>query len=322
MNDIVSNQASSLHESVSAVTEISSMVHKSDEAANRSLEISVASTEKSNLGKKAVESMLNSIDRIDHSNKVITEKIQKSNEEISSVVDLISEIGDKTNVINDIVFQTKLLSFNASVEAARAGEHGKGFAVVAEEIGSLANMSGKAALEISDMLENSIRDVTTIVENTKKQIEKLVTEAKITVDEGIMRSKECGKALDDIIENVKMVDSRVNEIACSSTEQAMAIKEVNIAMNELDTLTSQSKLISDQNLSMSKNLYGQTDKVEQVISDLASLVSNKRGQDKSLSKESKAKDMGKVVSLNTKLNVEEHDYKDIPAADDSRFEDL
>ncbi len=51
------------------------------------------------------------------------------------------DIGDKTKVINDIVFQTKRLSFNASVEAARAGEHGKGFAVVAEEVGNLAQMS-------------------------------------------------------------------------------------------------------------------------------------------------------------------------------------
>ncbi|MBC7465119.1 MAG: hypothetical protein H7256_03945 [Bdellovibrio sp.] len=50
----------------------------------------------------------------------------------------MEEIGNKTKVINDIVFQTKLLSFNASVEAARAGEHGKGFAVVAEEVGKLA----------------------------------------------------------------------------------------------------------------------------------------------------------------------------------------
>ena len=60
----------------------------------------------------------------------------------------MEQIKDKVNIINDIVFQTKLLSFNASVEAARAGENGKGFAVVAEEVGNLASVSGKAANEI------------------------------------------------------------------------------------------------------------------------------------------------------------------------------
>ena len=72
---------------------------------------------------------------------------------------LISEIGNKTKVINDIVFQTKLLSFNASVEAARAGEHGKGFSVVAEEVGNLAHMSGNSAKEITQLLESSINRV-------------------------------------------------------------------------------------------------------------------------------------------------------------------
>jgi methyl-accepting chemotaxis protein len=89
--------------------------------------------------------------------------MNKSNDEISSIVKVIAEIGDKTKVINDIVFQTKLLSFNASVEAARAGEQGKGFAVVAEEVGNLATMSGKAAEEISSMLGDSMGKVELIV---------------------------------------------------------------------------------------------------------------------------------------------------------------
>jgi methyl-accepting chemotaxis protein len=76
-------------------------------------------------------------------------QINYSNEQMSEIVKVIQEIETKTKVINDIVFQTKLLSFNASVEAARAGEQGKGFAVVAEEVGNLAQMSGNAAKEIS-----------------------------------------------------------------------------------------------------------------------------------------------------------------------------
>ena len=78
------------------------------------------------------------------------------------ILGYIKSIEEKTKVINDIVFQTKLLSFNASVEAARAGEQGKGFAVVAEEVGNLATMSGTSAEEISKLLESSISHIESI----------------------------------------------------------------------------------------------------------------------------------------------------------------
>jgi methyl-accepting chemotaxis protein len=77
------------------------------------------------------------------------QELKENLSRISEVFKIVQEIAEKTNVINDIVFQTKLLSFNASVEAARAGEHGKGFAVVSEEIGKLAASSGKASVEIN-----------------------------------------------------------------------------------------------------------------------------------------------------------------------------
>jgi hypothetical protein len=97
---------------------------------------------------------------IQETNKKLVDDVLEGNRKISEIVELVKEIGNKTKVINDIVFQTKLLSFNASVEAARAGEHGKGFAVVAEEVGNLASMSGQASKEISALLENLNTDST------------------------------------------------------------------------------------------------------------------------------------------------------------------
>ena len=79
-------------------------------------------------------------------------------------------------MINDIVFQTKLLSFNASVEAERAGEHGKGFAVVAQEVGNLATMSGESAEEITKILDESVKMVQKLVSSNQVEIEKLVQE--------------------------------------------------------------------------------------------------------------------------------------------------
>lgn len=79
---------------------------------------------------------------------------------------------------------TKLLSFNASVEAARAGEHGKGFAVVAEEVGNLANMSGRAAGEIEGMLGESLTQVETILEKTRSEVKDALEQGSVEAGHG------------------------------------------------------------------------------------------------------------------------------------------
>jgi len=116
---------------------------------------------------------------------------------------IISEIENKTKIINEIVFQTKLLSFNASVEAARAGEQGKGFAVVAEEVGNLAELSGKAATEITSMLDSGLAKVNDIAVGTKRRVGEISTEGsqKITSSKRIIEDSK--QVLDSILENVK-----------------------------------------------------------------------------------------------------------------------
>ena len=159
LSQAATQQAASLQETSAAVEQLSSMVTKNAENAKNTASSSAQSQEKAGEGKEAVNRMMQSMDEINQSNDSIMDQINASNQQMAGIANVIKEIGNKTKVINDIVFQTKLLSFNASVEAARAGEHGKGFAVVAEEVGNLAQMSGNAAKEISDMLEDSIRKV-------------------------------------------------------------------------------------------------------------------------------------------------------------------
>lgn len=81
--------------------------------------------QEANDGKEIVQGLKDAMLEIDRSNTEL--------EEVNQVVRLIHE---RTNVINEIVFKTQMLSFNANIEAARAGQHGLGFAVVATEMGS------------------------------------------------------------------------------------------------------------------------------------------------------------------------------------------
>ena len=184
-------QATSLHETVSAVNEINAMMSKSSEMAISSQKKSEDNILKVNEGKNTIHNMILSINNIQQSNQEIMEEVLESNKNISSIIKVISEIEHKTKVINEIVFQTKLLSFNASVEAARAGEHGRGFSVVAEEVGNLAKMSGNASNEISTLLENSINKVQSIINQTKNNIDKILAKSKNIIKEGEEVSKEC-----------------------------------------------------------------------------------------------------------------------------------
>ena len=95
--------------------------------------------------------------------------IKEVNGRLTNMAHIINEISKKTVVINDIVFKTQLLSFNASIEAARAGVHGKGFAVVAEEVGKLAQLSGEASNEIDSLLIKSNKDVSSILEDNQNK---------------------------------------------------------------------------------------------------------------------------------------------------------
>lgn len=265
-------QAAALQETTAAVEETSTTIAKNAENAKQSTQVSEQAQHTASRGKQAVDDMVTSIEEISQSNVEIMQQIDASNHEISDIVKVIAEIGNKTKVINDIVFQTKLLSFNASIEAARAGEHGKGFAVVAEEVGNLAQMSGNSAKEITEMLDGSIKKVEEIVRNTKSRVEVLVQSAKNKVQSGTVTAKRCGEILDEIVTNVTHVGSMVSEISNASQQQAQGVQEINKAMNELDTVAQQNNLASQQSSVSATELQTQVDRLKDMVHVLNSVV--------------------------------------------------
>ncbi|MGZ3800590.1 MAG: methyl-accepting chemotaxis protein [Bdellovibrio sp.] len=265
-------QAASLQQTAASVEELSSMVSKNTENSNRTAESSTQSQSKANEGQHGVEEMISSMEEIHSSNQAIMNQIGDSNTELSEIIRVIKEIGDKTKVINDIVFQTKLLSFNASVEAARAGEQGKGFAVVAEEVGNLAQMSGSAAKEITDMLGQSIQKVESIVNNSKERVEFLMKQGKEKIDKGVNVAHQCASVLNDIVENVANVSTMASEISTASDEQARGINEINKAMAQLDTVTQQNAAASNQTSQAASSLSVNATLLDDTVKELESLI--------------------------------------------------
>jgi methyl-accepting chemotaxis protein len=219
-----------------------------------------------------MDEMIRAIQEIDQSNNDLKQAVDTSNQELASIVTLIGDIESKTKVINDIVFQTRLLSFNASVEAARAGEQGKGFSVVAEEIGSLAQLSGNAAREISEMLASSTKKVETIAHATKTRVETLLESGSKKMETGLKTARDCQDVLKEIAESVSKVSSMVQEITSASTEQARGVAEITQAISQLEHATQQNSAVSRQSATASEDLAGQSAVVHDLVKELVQLV--------------------------------------------------
>jgi methyl-accepting chemotaxis protein len=331
LSEGATEQAAAIQETAAAIDEVSAMIKKNSENANQSATSSAQSRNTAQEGRDTVLNMIRSIEEISESNNQIMGQVEQSNREFAEIVKVISEIGNKTKVINDIVFQTKLLSFNASVEAARAGEHGKGFAVVAEEVGNLAQMSGNAAKEISSMLEGSISRVEGIVTDTKSKVERLIQDGRGKVQAGTEVARRCGDSLEQILTAVQSVDSRVGEIASASKEQAQGVAEINTAMNQLDQTTQQSATVARQTAESSTHLARQAEELGSAVLALKAVLNGQTNEVAHrivsapvVKKPATVHAIGekkpkKVMTVAQKKAS--GDYN-MPANDDPRFEDL
>jgi len=273
------------------------------------------------------------IKEINVSNEAILTQIGESNSQISEIARVIAEIGNKTKVINDIVFQTKLLSFNASVEAARAGEHGKGFAVVAEEVGNLAQMSGNAAKEISEMLAESIKSVEGIVENTKQKVERLISDGRQKVQSGIVIADQCGTVLNEVVDNVAELNTMVTEISVASQEQSQGVNEITKAMNELDQTTHANATTSQHVSGYATSLSEESKDMNGIVVELLAVV---QGVDDAAGREPNSAKAGagnhNVVQLKSKHKennqapavklLKKASGDSMPNSEDPRFKDV
>ena len=265
-------QASGIQETVSTLDEIYAMVKANTESAFKSAELSNESSTNSKKGKEILSTLLRSIDQIQICMNEIKEQVEKSNDKVNSITNVIDEISTKTKMINDIVFQTKLLSFNASVEAARAGEHGKGFSVVAEEVGALAENSGKAAKEIEDMLQTSIRHVNEVVNESQRGMENSMQKSIKEVEHSIEISKECDRILSVIVGNVSSMSEMSQSISSASKEQEMGVSGITDAMSQLNEITNENTIIAQSTFECAEIISNETNRLKEVVKGLETLV--------------------------------------------------
>lgn len=265
-------QAAAIQETATTLDEISAMVAKSVDNAHSSSDLANNCFEIAGEGQQTVEQMRSSMEEIRANNQNVVSQIENSNKEIEGIINVIHNISEKTKVINDIVFQTKLLSFNASVEAARAGEHGKGFAVVAEEIGNLATMSGNSSKEINELLQQSISSVESTIKYTKEKVEIMISEGQHKVDNGVSVAAKCEEILNQIVRNVSSVKSAMADVSIAAEEQSKGVTNISDAMNMLDKTTQDNTKTVHQTAEQSEKLFREADNLSEIIMQLENEV--------------------------------------------------
>tara|TARA_B100001971_G_C18266464_1_gene593184 strand:- start:5733 stop:6497 length:765 start_codon:yes stop_codon:yes gene_type:complete len=226
--------------------------------------------------------MLNAMNDISENNDDVVQTMNEIVKHMNDFKSVINEISQKTNVINDIVFQTKLLSFNASVEAARAGEQGKGFAVVAEEVGNLATASGKSATEITELLEVNIRKVEEMTNSAARKVDQIKETGTQKVVQGKQTADGCEKALSEIVSKIGTLTEKIHEIDAASNEQSKGISEISKAMSSLDQVANQTATIAAENRSSSVEFSERSAQLKAIFNKLNNLVNGIKTQTGSL----------------------------------------
>ena len=151
---------------------------------------------------------------------------------IGSASDQITNI---TKVIEDIAFQTNILSLNAAIEAARAGTAGKGFSVVADEVRNLAAKSAEAAKQTAELIQHSVS----------------------AVEEGTQITRKTAQILKNIDDTTGLISDIVNKINTATAEQASSIEEVRLGLEQVSAVVQTNAATAEENSAASEEMSAQ-----------------------------------------------------------------
>jgi methyl-accepting chemotaxis protein len=249
------NQASTLEETSASVEEMTASVEQvADHAQSQAASVEESSSNMQQM-ETSVEQVSKTLTEVSDSAKTSMEKAQAGADAVARTVEAtkaitmsFEQISGIVNVISDIADQTNLLALNASIEAARAGEHGRGFAVVADEVSKLADRSASST----------------------KEIENLIKEGSASVTAGTEVSQEVLVAMEEIISGAKKTNEMVTALAGGLEQQIGAIKELAKATGSISEMSQSISAATEEQTTNAKQVAKAIENVNELTQQAAS----------------------------------------------------
>lgn len=215
-------QASSVEELAATINEISNNIEQNAKNAE------LASTNSEHVKEQAEES---------------GKRMQEMLSAMEDISNTSGEIGKIIKTIEDIAFQTNMLSLNAAVEAARAGAAGKGFAVVADEVRNLAAKSADASKNTSALIEGALQ----------------------AVERGTKIANETASALNDVVSGVGDVAATIDQISSASKDQSDAVRQVTLGIDQISSGVQTNSATAEESAAASEELSGQAQILKNLV---------------------------------------------------------
>ncbi len=219
-----------------------------------SLEQTSASAEQVNhMVQRNAKSSREAAEHTNDANRLLTEANQKLEQMLVSMRDISTSserISKIIRVIDEIAFQTNILSLNAAVEAARAGEAGMGFAVVADEVRNLAQRCSQAAKDTSGLIEESIQHSKT----------------------GKVRLDEVAAAMRQVTDSAIQVQRLSNEVNAGSEEQARAIEQISKAILQIQQVTQQTAASAEEGASAGAQMSAEAEHLQSAVQKMRAML--------------------------------------------------